>query len=125
MSTKHYSVTTRDVDGRNTRGFATLAAAVRRFEEMVGYSTDAAIAEAFHHMADAGKPLPKIAELRSLRGVSMYGTVVVFEACSEHAIEAATAARAQAEAARVGLAATTAAQRTAATLAAEAAFAEA
>lgn len=125
MTTKHYTVKTRDVDGSNTRGFATLAAAVRRFEEMVGYTTDNAIAEAFHALADAGAPLPKIAELRSLRGVSMYGTVVVFEACSDEAIAAAEKARDAAKTARVQLAADTAAQRTATTLAAEAAFSEA
>lgn len=74
-----YVVQTRDVDGSCSRKYATLAGAVKRFEEMVGCSVDAAIAEHFWQLEQEGKPLPKIEDLRYLRAVSMYGTVVTLE----------------------------------------------
>lgn len=89
----HYTVTTSDVDGRNTRRFASLAGAVKRFEEMLGLTTDQAIAEAYHEAAAAGRRLPKIEELCRLGGVSMYGTRVTFEARSDEAQDRARAAR--------------------------------
>lgn len=89
----NYTVRTRDTDGSNTSRFTTLAAAVRRFTEMAGGTVNDHIAEAYYAVADRGERLPLIEELRSLRAVSMYGTVVTFEAVSEQAIEAAAAAR--------------------------------
>jgi hypothetical protein len=85
-----YLVKTRDVDGSNTRKFVTLAGAIKRFEEMVGYSVANAIEEAYYDRA-----LPAIEDLISLRAVSAYGTVVVIEALDEtrDAILAAREAR--------------------------------
>jgi hypothetical protein len=109
MTAKNYTVRTRDVDGSSARHFATLPAAVRRFEEMAGITVANAIAEAFHALADAGKPLPAIEAVQSLRAVSMFGTVVILEAVSPEAIakaaetRAATAAAAAATAAQAAL----------------------
>lgn len=126
MSTKHYAVKTQDTDGSNRRTFTTLAGAVKRFEEMSGMTIDAAIREAYWKTVDEGGRAPKIDELSHMRGVSMYGTVVTFEAISDEAIKGAVyrseqrradhAAAQRADAPRI------AAARTAFTLAAEAAF---
>lgn len=95
-TTRNYTVTTRDVDGSGSRHFATLTAAVRRFEEMSGITAANAIAEMFHALADAGKPLPAVESLECLRAVSMFGTVVTLDAVSPEAIAKAAAARAAA-----------------------------
>lgn len=95
-ATRNYTVTTRDVDGRNARHFATLPAAVRRFEEMAGMTVAEAIPEAFFGLVDEGRPLPSIEAIQSLRAVSMFGTVVTLEAVSPEAIAKAAAARAAA-----------------------------
>lgn len=95
----NYIVRTRDVDGSSTNRYASLAGAIKRFIEMAGGTIDGHIAEAHHELADRGERLPKIEELRHLRAVSMFGTVVIFEAVSEQAIAAAAAAREAAKAA--------------------------
>lgn len=89
----HYTVRTQDIDGRSSRRFKTLDGAVKRFEEMLGLTTDQAIAEVHHKTADMGLRLPKIAELGWLSYVSLYGTKVTFEASSDEAKEAARVAR--------------------------------
>lgn len=122
MSTKHYAVKTADVDGGSTRTFAKIEGAIKRFEEMVGFSVDAAIAEHRHAAAAAGRPLPKIDALVSLVGVSAYGTRVEFRAISDEAIEKARVAREAVRRAGVDHFARVAGERTAFTLAAEAAF---
>ena len=73
-----YTVKTRDVDGSApARKYKTLAAACARFVEMAGGTIDGWIAEQFYERADRGEALPKIEEIRCLRAVSNYGTVVV------------------------------------------------
>lgn len=96
----NYRVRTRDVDGGGSRSYATLAGAVKRFEEMAGGTIDGHIAETLFVLAERGERLPKIEELKSLRAVSDFGTVVLFEAVSDKAISAAAAAR---EAAKLGV----------------------
>lgn len=137
MSTKHYAVKTADTDGGGRRNFATLANAVKRFEEMSGMTIDAAIRDVYWRTVDEGGRLPKVEELRSVRAVSIFGTVVTFEAISDEAIKGAVYRREQrrADHAAAQRAAFTlsaevstdlarvAAERTAFTLAAEAAFA--
>lgn len=81
-SAKNYKVSNRDVDGSSARYYATLDKAVARFEEMVGYKVDSAIAEAYYMLADAGERLPKINELRGLSAVAMFGNSVTFQASS-------------------------------------------
>lgn len=103
MAAKNYTVRTRDVDGASARHFATLPAAVRRFEEMAGVTVAAAIAECFHELEQDGKPLPTVEQLSSVRAVSMFGSVVVLEAVSPEAIARAAAARAAATAAAAPL----------------------
>ena len=92
-SSRNYKVSTKDVDGGGARYYATLEKAVARFEEMVGYKADSAIAEAYYYLADEGKALPKINELNFLRAVSMFGTVVCLEALSDEARAAVAAAK--------------------------------
>jgi len=70
-----YIIRTRDVYGSTCRAYRTLAGAVKRFEEMVGYSVDVVIAEMFYGL----QSLPEIDELLRLRGLSCYGTEVTFE----------------------------------------------
>lgn len=101
-SAKNYKVSNKDVDGSSARYYATLDKAVARFEEMVGYKVDNAIAEAYYMLADAGKPLPKINELRGLSAVAMFGNSVTFQAISDEALAAVDAAKAAAEAAAAG-----------------------
>lgn len=101
-SSRNYKVSTKDVDGGGSRYYATLDKAVARFEEMVGYKADSAIAEAYYYLADEGKALPKINELNFLRAVSMFGTVVFLEALSDEARAAVAAAKAAAAAAAAG-----------------------
>ena len=71
-----YKVKTQDVDGSSTKKYASLKGAVKRFEEMVGYSVDAAIAEQFFEVVNAGNPPPKIEDISRLYAVSNYGTAV-------------------------------------------------
>jgi hypothetical protein len=99
--TANYIVRTRDVDGSGTNRYKTLEGAVKRFIEMAGGTIDGHIVEAHHELEARGERLPKIEELRHLRAVSMFGTVVTFEAVSEQAIAAAATARATAQAAAV------------------------
>jgi hypothetical protein len=68
-----YRVITRDVDGGGKRTYKTLAGALARFEEMAGFSVKAAYVEM------TGNAAPDEREIERVRGVSMYGTVVVFE----------------------------------------------
>ena len=69
-----FTVKTRDVDGQNSRKYKTLDAARKRFEAMLGYSVEAAMAEQYHNC----DPVPAFTdpEVRFVRGVSNYGTVV-------------------------------------------------
>ena len=71
-----FKVKTYDVDGSDARRYKTRAAAIKRFEEMVGFSMQAAIDEAFYAAAPEVRPTPDI--VRSVSAVSMYGTRVVF-----------------------------------------------
>jgi hypothetical protein len=75
-----FTVTTRDVDGGTRRTYTTREGARKRFESMVGYSVDNAIAEQFYARAEAGQALPTWEEVKGLRAVSMFGTVVSFRA---------------------------------------------
>jgi len=70
-----FVVRTRDVDGSTSRTYKSRRAAVHRFEEMVGYSMAAAIGEHYHTELNP----PSVATVRSVRAVSNYGTVVIFE----------------------------------------------
>ncbi len=69
-----YRVTTQDVDCSTRRTYKTRAAAIKRFEEMLGYSMASAIEEAYH--AHTEKPTPDT--VKAVRGVSPFGTVVTF-----------------------------------------------
>lgn len=80
-----YKVTTADVDGSGTRYFKSLAGAVKRFEEMLGYSVKGAIDEMYFKRAEAGKPMPTIECLRRLAGYSHFGTRVCFEVADDEA----------------------------------------
>lgn len=71
-----YKVSTRDVDGSSSRKFKTRAAAIKRFESMVGYTMQQVIDERCYMMADDQKPTPDT--VHRLSGVSMFGTVVTF-----------------------------------------------
>lgn len=75
----HYTVKTRDVDHSNTRRYKTRERAIKRFEEMVGYSMQAAIDETFYMMAHP--PTPD--KVTAIRAVSMFGCVVTFEELSD------------------------------------------
>ncbi len=77
MKAPQFVVRTRDVDGphRDSRRYKTLKAAVKRFEEMLGYTVEQAIDEVFFDR----DPKPSIHQLTHLRYVSMYGTVVLLE----------------------------------------------
>lgn len=83
-----YVVKTQDVDGRGSKSYASLKGAVKRFEEMVGYTTDQVIAEVYHDR----EVKPTIDCLKQLRGVSMYGTVVTFRCMDLEAENAAAKA---------------------------------
>lgn len=74
-----YAVKTRDVDCSTSRKFKSLEGARKRFESMVGYSAENAIEEQFYERTERGEALPKFDEVKRLRAVSMFGTVVVFE----------------------------------------------
>lgn len=78
--TTTYTVKTQDVDCSTTRKYKTLAAARKRFEEMAGHTMEVAIGEQFYRLTEEGKDLPKVEEVKGLRAVSDYGTVVVFRA---------------------------------------------
>jgi hypothetical protein len=69
-----YYVTTRDVDGGTSRKYKTAAGAVKRFEEMAGYKVADVIAEKWGAMYTS--PPPPLEQLRDVRAVSMFGTVV-------------------------------------------------
>jgi len=71
-----FKVKTYDVDGSNARRYKTRAAAIKRFEEMVGFSMQAAISERYWGAGVAVVPTPN--DVRHVEGVSMYGTRVVF-----------------------------------------------
>lgn len=73
-----YSVKTRDVDCSTSKRYRSLAGARKRFEEMLGYTMEAAITEQYGDDPIANG-LPAVEQVKRLRGVSMFGTVVVFE----------------------------------------------
>ena len=75
--TVKFVVTTRDVDCSTRRAYKTRAAAVARFESMLGYTMQSAIEE--HYYDTPADKQPKPDTVRRVRGVSNYGTVVVFE----------------------------------------------
>lgn len=70
-----FIVKTQDVDCTTRRQYKSRAGATKRFEEMLGYTLQNAIEEHYH--AAAVKPTPD--NVKYLRGVSMFGTVVIFE----------------------------------------------
>jgi hypothetical protein len=72
--TTTYKVTTRDTDGSTKRTYKTIGGALKRFEEMAGFG----VKVAFEEMTE-GKAALDEREIRYARGVSMYGTVVMFE----------------------------------------------
>lgn len=74
-----YKVRTQDVDGRTAKKYKTLDGAVKRFLEMAGGTIEGWIGEQFYELVDKGEPLPKIEDIKRLRAVSDYGTVVVLE----------------------------------------------
>lgn len=69
-----YRVKTQDVDHRETRRFKTFEGARKRFEEMVGYTMEAAIAE---HYGSSGC-MPSADTVTNLRAVSNFGCVVTY-----------------------------------------------
>ena len=71
-----YIVTTRDVDGKSQRKYATAAAAKARFEEMYGYPIENAVWEMF---SDESETYPEWTEMPYVKGVSNYGCVVTIE----------------------------------------------
>lgn len=73
-----YVVTTRDVDGKTRRAYKTLKGARARFEEMLGYSAESAIAEMLGELAD-GETYPALEDCQVVKGVSNFGTVVRLE----------------------------------------------
>lgn len=75
MATK-YIVATRDVDGGGRRTYSTRDGAAKRFREMSGLTFEQAIAD---HYYDVATP-PTADTVMRLRAVSMYGTVVTFQA---------------------------------------------
>lgn len=76
---KTYFVQTQDVDGKPpARKYAKLENALNRFVEMYGYTIDVAIEEHYYAIRQAGGELPRADEIKRLRGVSMFGTVVTF-----------------------------------------------
>lgn len=72
-----HKVITRDVDGASTRRYKTLAAAVARFTEMLGYSPQAALDS--HCDLLSAVAAPRFENVSRVRGVSDYGTVVIIE----------------------------------------------
>jgi len=75
---KNFVVVTRDVDGSSRRRFASFAGARKYFESMLGLTMEQALADMFFD-----RDVPPAAEaVRIVRGVSMFGTVVVFERVS-------------------------------------------
>jgi hypothetical protein len=85
-----YSVITRDVDGKSTRRFTTLAAAVKRFEIMCGYSVADAIVETYY--PNKGISLPELETLNRLNMVSDHGCAVTLIFHRDEADVAHTAA---------------------------------
>jgi hypothetical protein len=77
--TTTYKVTTRDTDGSTTRTYKRIDGALKRFEDMAGFS----VKVAFEEMSEGAKAAPNEREIRYVRGVSMYGTVVIFERIGE------------------------------------------
>jgi len=75
---KNFVVVTRDVDGSSRRRFASFAGARKYFESMLGLTMEQALADMFFD-----RDVPPAAEAVDIvRGVSMFGTVVVFERVS-------------------------------------------
>jgi hypothetical protein len=73
-----YIVCTFDVDGSTRRTYKTRAAAIRRFEEMLGYSMTSAIWEAYHAIPEDRHPTPDT--VRRVGAVGHFGNRVTFEA---------------------------------------------
>lgn len=65
-----WHVTTRDVDGSTRKAFKSHSGARKRFEEMCGHTLEQALAEI--------DPNAKLDAVHSVRGVSNFGTVVVY-----------------------------------------------
>lgn len=74
-----YIVRTQDVDGSSRRTYKTRESAVKRFVEMSGHTFEQVIPDAYYRWPEKGLPLPKPDEIKRLRTVSDYGTVVTFE----------------------------------------------
>ena len=72
-----YTVKTQDVDGASERTYKTAAAALKRFEEMLGYPIANAIWDMYYsEERDAANDYPHWTTLRYVRAVSNYGCVV-------------------------------------------------
>lgn len=56
MIVKPYKVTTRDVDGTNTRRYATRTAAMKRFKEMSGRTIEDVIEDRFFDVPVERRP---------------------------------------------------------------------
>lgn len=73
-----FAVIVRDVDHRSRQVYKTRDRALARFKEMVGYDVQNVIDEQYHEVPEVQRPTPET--VQRLRGVSMFGTVVTFEA---------------------------------------------
>ena len=75
-----YLVRTTDTDGTEARQYKTATAALRRFEEMLGYPIEQAIQDAYYSEArEAANNYPHWTTLNFVRGVSDFGCVVSIE----------------------------------------------
>ncbi len=72
-----FKVTTRDVDGSGRNTYKTRKAAIAKFESMYGHSMQTAIEERYYDVP--AEKWPTADTVRSMRAVSDYGTVVMFE----------------------------------------------
>lgn len=77
-----YTVTTRDTDGTIKRTYKTEAAALKRFEEMIGYPIANAVEEMFTETPDN---YPNWTAMPYVRGVSDFGCVVSIERTTDEA----------------------------------------
>jgi hypothetical protein len=71
-----FIVKTQDVDGSFSRRYKTREGALKRYEEMLGRSIETSIAERYFDKPDHGVTRENVS---SMRDVSDYGTVVIFE----------------------------------------------
>jgi hypothetical protein len=77
-----YTVTIRDTDGSTKRTYKTKGAALKRFEEMLGYPIANAVEEMFTEEPDN---YPDWTAMPYVRGVSNFGCVVSIERTTDEA----------------------------------------